>query len=136
VTGRGLCVTGRVRSVFSVCVCLGFLIGRGDASGHDRSNASGRYGILLDSNRTLALWRPVHLACTSGHCFAGALLGWTSASDQLRDQRVRSSVAHPVMLRAWMVYAPAHPVSLTSASGQRDCSVFKCPTTLFEGVCL
>jgi hypothetical protein len=26
-TGRGLCLTGRVRSVFSVCACLSFLIG-------------------------------------------------------------------------------------------------------------
>jgi hypothetical protein len=29
------------------------------ASGHSRSDASGRLGSLLDSNRTLALWRPV-----------------------------------------------------------------------------
>jgi hypothetical protein len=29
------------------------------ASGHSRSVASGRSGSLLDSNRTLALWRPV-----------------------------------------------------------------------------
>jgi hypothetical protein len=29
------------------------------ASGHVRSDASGRPGSLLDSNRTLALWRPV-----------------------------------------------------------------------------
>jgi hypothetical protein len=26
-TERGLCLTGRVRSVFSVCACLGYLIG-------------------------------------------------------------------------------------------------------------
>jgi hypothetical protein len=36
-----------------------FLIGHGGASGHYRSDASGRSGSLLDSNRTLALWRPV-----------------------------------------------------------------------------
>jgi hypothetical protein len=29
------------------------------ASGHCRPDASGRLGSLLDSNRTLALWRPV-----------------------------------------------------------------------------
>jgi hypothetical protein len=29
------------------------------ASGHCRPDASGRPGSLLDSNRTLALWRPV-----------------------------------------------------------------------------
>jgi hypothetical protein len=37
-----------------------FLIGRGGASGHCRSDTSGRLGSLLDSNRTLALWRPVN----------------------------------------------------------------------------
>jgi hypothetical protein len=30
-----------------------------NASDHCRSDASGRSGSLLDSNRTLALWRPV-----------------------------------------------------------------------------
>jgi hypothetical protein len=39
-----------------------FLIGRGGASGHCRSDASGHSGSLLDSNRTLALWRPVSSA--------------------------------------------------------------------------
>jgi hypothetical protein len=61
-TGRGLCLTGRVRSVLSVCPCLGSLIGHGGVSGYDRPVASGRCGILLDSNQTLALWRPVRLA--------------------------------------------------------------------------
>jgi hypothetical protein len=32
------------------------------ASGHCRSDASGRSGSLLDSNRKLALWRPVSSA--------------------------------------------------------------------------
>jgi hypothetical protein len=32
------------------------------ASGHSRPDASGRSGSLLDSNRTLALWRPVSSA--------------------------------------------------------------------------
>jgi hypothetical protein len=61
-TGRGLCLTGHVRSVFSLCACFGFLIRRGDASSHSRSDASGRSRSLLDSNRTLALWRPVSSA--------------------------------------------------------------------------
>jgi hypothetical protein len=52
VTGRGLCLTERVRSVFSVCACLGVLIGRGGAFGHGRPNASGHCGSLLDSNWT------------------------------------------------------------------------------------
>jgi hypothetical protein len=59
VTGRGLCLTGRVPSVFSVYACFGFLIGRGGTSGHSRPDAFGRSGSLLDSNRTLALWHPV-----------------------------------------------------------------------------
>jgi hypothetical protein len=67
VTGRGLCLTGRVRSVLSVCARLGLLIGRSGTSGHDRPDASGHGGCLLDSNQTLALWRPVRLACASGH---------------------------------------------------------------------
>jgi hypothetical protein len=50
-TGRGLCLTGRVRSVLSVCACLGILIGRG--------GTSGRGGCLLDSNRTLGVTSPV-----------------------------------------------------------------------------
>jgi hypothetical protein len=61
-TGRGLCLTGRVRSVFSVCAFFLFLIERDGASGHCRSDAFGRSRSLLDSNRTLALWRPVSSA--------------------------------------------------------------------------
>jgi hypothetical protein len=61
-TGRGLCLTGRVRSVLRVCARVGLLIGRGGASGHGRPDASGHCGSLLDSNQTLALWRPVPLA--------------------------------------------------------------------------
>jgi hypothetical protein len=37
-----------------------FLIGRGGASGHCRLDASSHSGSLLNSNRTLALWRPVN----------------------------------------------------------------------------
>jgi hypothetical protein len=58
-TGRGLCLTGRVRSVLSVCACLGILIERGGTSGHDRPDASDHGGCLLDSNRTLGVTRPV-----------------------------------------------------------------------------
>jgi hypothetical protein len=39
-----------------------FLIGRGGASGHCRSDVSGHSVSLLDSNRTLVLWRPVSSA--------------------------------------------------------------------------
>jgi hypothetical protein len=48
-------------SVQRLCVFL-FFIGRGGASSHCRPDASGRSGSLLDSNRTLALWRPVSSA--------------------------------------------------------------------------
>jgi hypothetical protein len=39
-----------------------FLIVRGGVSGHCRSDVFGHSGSLLDSNRTLALWRPVSSA--------------------------------------------------------------------------
>jgi hypothetical protein len=64
-TGRGLCLTRHVRSVFNVCACLGFLIGHGGASGHDRPDTSGLGGCLLDSNRTLDVTRPVSSAARS-----------------------------------------------------------------------
>jgi hypothetical protein len=51
-------------SVQRLCVFL-FLIGRGGASGHCQPDASGRSGSLLDSNRTLALWRPISSAARS-----------------------------------------------------------------------
>jgi hypothetical protein len=66
-------------------------------SGHSRSDAFGRRGSLLDSNRTRALWRPVTVSlerCSD----------LTSASSPSRDQRVRSS--------------PVCPVVATSASGR------------------
>jgi hypothetical protein len=92
-TGRGLCLTGRVRSVFSVCACLWFSIGRGGASGHGRSDASSRWGSLLDSNWTLALWRPVSSPARPVGDSLERCSGLTSASGPLRDQRVRSGFA-------------------------------------------
>jgi hypothetical protein len=80
-TGRGLYLTGRVRSVLSICACLGILIGRGSASGHDRPDTSGYCGCLLDSNWTLALWRLVRLAARP------VATRWSAAR---LDQRVRS----------------------------------------------
>jgi hypothetical protein len=99
-----------------------FLIGRGGASGHDRPDVSGCWGSLLDSNQTLALWRPVRLAVRPVTNSLERDLGLTTVSGPLRDQRVRSSFARLVCA--------------TSASGQRDCSCFKCLTAIFEGVCL
>jgi hypothetical protein len=74
-TGRGLCLTGRVRSVLSVYACLGILIGRGGASGHDRLDASGHGGCLLDSNRTLGVTCPV--SSTARPVTRGGLLEMT-----------------------------------------------------------
>jgi hypothetical protein len=133
-TGRGLCLTGHARSVLRVCARVGLLIGRGGASSHSRPDAFGRCESLLDSNRTLALWRPVRLSCASGRCFAGALLGLTSASGQLRDQRVQSSVARPVNSTRASGRASCMGGVRTCASGQRDCSRIECLTALFERV--
>jgi hypothetical protein len=92
-TGCGLCLTGHVRSVLSVHACLGFLIGRGGVFGHDRPDASGCCGSLLDSNRTLALWRSVRLAARP------VATRWSAAR---LDQRVRSAtgLARPIELCA------------------------------------
>jgi hypothetical protein len=54
-TGLGLCLTGRVRSMLSVCVCLGLVIEHGGASGHDQPDASGHAWRLTGNDRTLAL---------------------------------------------------------------------------------
>jgi hypothetical protein len=106
-TGRGLCLTEHIQSVLSVCACLGILIGRGGMPGHDRPDASGRGGSLLDSNRTSGITRPVSSAARSVADSLERCSGLTSASGQLRDQHVRSSFARPVCA--------------TSASSQRDC---------------
>jgi hypothetical protein len=110
VTGRGHGVTGRVRSVqrSSQARGLGFATGasghlrdrrvrsgaqkcsawrkafrtRG-ASGHTRSDASGSRGSLLDSNRMLALSRPVVAWSASGRYFAGARYYATGAFGRL-----------------------------------------------------
>jgi hypothetical protein len=74
-TGHGLCLTGHVRSVLSVCVCLGILIGRDDASGLDRPDVSSRGGCLLDSNQTLGVTRPV--SSTARPVTRGGLLEMT-----------------------------------------------------------
>jgi hypothetical protein len=120
-TGRDLCLTERVRSVLSVYARLGLLIRRGGASGHVQPNVSDHAWRLTGNDRTLSLWRLVRLACAFGRWLAGALLGLTSASDQSRDQRVRSSFV-------CIVCAPMRPVSLTSAFSQCGCSRIKCLT--------
>jgi hypothetical protein len=66
------------------------------ASGHCRPDASSSSGSLLDSNQTLALWRPVSYAACSVTILLERCSGLTSASGQLRDQHVRSSLARPI----------------------------------------
>jgi hypothetical protein len=89
------CLTPR-GATFSICACFGFLIRRGGASDHSPPEASGRSGSLLDSNRTLALWRPVSSAARPIAVSLERGSGLTSASGPLRDQRIRSYFARPV----------------------------------------
>jgi hypothetical protein len=107
-TGRGLSLIGRVRSVFSVCACFSFLIERSGASSHDRLDTSGRWGSLLDSNRTLALWRPVSSAAcpVTGSLERG--LGLTARPICYGT----SASGHALRVRS---ARPARPISATSA---------------------
>jgi hypothetical protein len=124
--GRGLSLTGRVRSVFSVSTCFSFLIGRAVRP------------VTVDRTRLVdqgAYWTPTgRWHCGVRSLFRCALLRL--------DQRVRSSFACPVVACSasgqWFVKVAvvrsARPVSLTSASDQRDFGCFKCVTAIFEGV--
>jgi hypothetical protein len=100
-TGRGLCMTGRVRSVFSVCAVFSLMIGRAARPvTDDRTrpvstgaywNATGRGHCRV---RSIGSARPVTATASSDtHCFL------LSCSDRTR------------------------PVTLTGASGQ---CVFRC----------
>jgi hypothetical protein len=130
-TGRGLCLTERVWSVFSVCACFSFLIGR------------------VWSFRELTGLQPVagtvasgQFCSASGRCFVVRCSGLTSAFGLLRDQRIRSYFARPVRatsVSGWCFVSvdtvrSVHPVSLTSASSQHDFGCFKFLTAIFEGV--
>jgi hypothetical protein len=76
-TGRGLCLTGRVQSVFSVCACLSFLIGCAARPVVDES--------LLDSNRMLALYLPVNSPARLVADSLERCSGLTSVSGPLQD---------------------------------------------------
>jgi hypothetical protein len=127
VTGRGLCMIGRVRSVFSVCACFSVMIGRA------------AHLVTVDRTRPVvqgAYWTPTgHWHCgvrsvlqrvrSLFHCallrldqrvrsVMGPACPIAPSASGLRDQRVQS------VLRNLAVARPARPVSLTSASGQRD----------------
>jgi hypothetical protein len=92
---RSLFDRTRLVSVQRLRVFL-FLIGHGGASGHCRSDMFGHSGSLLDSNRTLALWRPVSSAARPVTASLEHGLCLTSAFGPLRDQRARSILARPV----------------------------------------
>jgi hypothetical protein len=101
VTGRwtkcGLCMTGRIRSAFSICVCFSLMIGRAARPvtvDRARPVVQGAYWILTERwhYRVRSVLQRVR------SLFSCALLR--------HDQRVRS------------FSGPAHPVSASSASGQ------------------
>jgi hypothetical protein len=77
-----------------------------------------------------------------GRCFVVRCSGLTSASGPLWDQRIWSYFARPVRVTSASgqcfasvgVVRSACPVSLTSASDQRDFGCFKFLMAIFEGV--
>jgi hypothetical protein len=140
-TGHGLCLTGRVRSAFSVCACFSLMIGRAARP------------VTVDRTRPVvqgAYWTPTE----RWHCGVRSVLQRVRSLFRcalLRlDQRVRSVMgpARPVdpsasgprnervqsVLRSIAVVRSARLVSLTSASGQRDFGCFKFLTAIFEVV--
>jgi hypothetical protein len=141
VTGRGLCLTVRVRSVFSACACFCFL---SDAVARpvtvDRTcpvvpraywTPTGRWhcGVRSVLQRVRSLFRCAMLRLDQRvRSVTGPACPVNPSASSLRDERVRS------VLRDLAVVRPAHPVSWTSASGQRNFSSFKFLTALFEGV--
>jgi hypothetical protein len=92
-----------------------------------RSRSTGRV-----RSRVEAYWKRPDagtVASGSSSVCIRSLTRWSAA--QL-DQCVRSVTgpARPVVLCAWVVCAPARPVSSTSASGQHDYSRIKCLTVI------
>jgi hypothetical protein len=143
-------MTGRVRSVFSVCACFSLMIGRAAHPVTDdrtRLVVQGAYWTLTGRwhcrVQSFSSARPVTISLSAAQA--------TSASGHSRDQRVRSFPARPVcamrasgrclavsrwatgasgqldqrvrsVLRDLAVVRPARPVSWTSVSGQHDFS--------------
>jgi hypothetical protein len=140
-TRRGLCLTRRVRSAFSICACFSLVIGRAARP------------VTIDRTRPViqgAYWTPTG----RWHCGVRSVLQHVRSLFRcalLRlDQRVRSVMgpARPVapsafglcdqrvrsVLCSLAVVRPTRPISVTSASGQRDFGSFKVLTAIFEGV--
>jgi hypothetical protein len=126
-TGRGLCMTGRVRSAFSFCACFSLMIGRAARPVTvDRMCpvVQGAYWTLIGRwhcgvrsvlQRVWSLFRRALLRHDQRvRSVAGPARPVAPSASGLRNQRVRS------VLRKLAVARPARPVSMTSASGQRD----------------
>jgi hypothetical protein len=126
-TGRGHGMTGHVRSVFSVCAVFSLMIGRAARPVTDdrtRPVIQGAYWTLIGrwhcgvrsvQQRVRSLFRCALLRPNQRvRSVAGPARPVAPSASGLRDQRVRS------VFRKLAVPRPARPVSLTSASGQRD----------------
>jgi hypothetical protein len=126
-TGHGLYMTGRVRSAFSICACFSLMIGRAARPvtvNRMRPVIQGAYwtqtgrwhcGVRSVLQRVRSLFRCALLRLDQRvRSVTGPARLVAPSASGLRDQRVRS------MLRNLAVARPARPVSLTSASGQRD----------------
>jgi hypothetical protein len=140
-TGRGLCLTGRVRSVFSVCTCLSVLIGRAarpvtvdrtrpvDQGAYWTLTGRWHCGVRSVLQRVRSMFRCARLRVDQRvRSVTGLARPIEHSASGCCDQRVRS------VFRKRAVKRPARPVSLTSASGQCDFGCFKCVTAIFEGV--
>jgi hypothetical protein len=143
VTGRGLCLTGRVWSAFSVCACFSLLIRRvARPVTVDRTRPIVQRAYWTPTGRWHCGVRSVLQRVRSLFCCAllrldqcvrsvtGLARPVNPSASGLRDERVRS------VLRDLAVVRPARPVSWTNAFGQRDFGCFKFLTAIFEGVCL
>jgi hypothetical protein len=130
-TGCGLCMTGCVRSVFSVCVFFSLMIGRAARPvtvDRMRPIISGAYWTLIGRwhcgvrsvlQRVWSLFRCALLRLDQHvRSVAGPVRPVTPVVSGQYDQRVRS------VFRNLAVARPARPVSTTNASGQRDFGCF------------
>jgi hypothetical protein len=133
-TRRGLCLTRRIRSVFSVYAYFSFLIGRtARPVTTDRRVRSLREltGLQQDTGTVASS----QFCSASSRCFVGRCLGLTSASGPLRDQRVQSCFARPVRMMSdehvWLVLRE-HRRCAIGTSGQCDQSVRSARLQLFR----
>jgi hypothetical protein len=126
-TGHGLCITRRVRSAFSVCAYFKLMIGRAArpvTNDRMRPIVQGAYwtltgrwqcGVLSVLQRVRSLFCCALLRLDQRvRSVAGPARPVAPSVSGLRDQHVRS------VLRKLAVARPVRPVSMTSASGQRD----------------